>query len=178
ARTRLPPLRGSAGGAARATRARARAPLPVAEAVDYAVQAGRGLAYAHSKGVIHRDLKPANLLRTSDGSIKLSDLGLAKVLTPGSEKELTAKGVCLGTPAFMAPEQAEDATQADARSDLYSLGTTLFHLLTGIAPVRGSSYLQCLQKLLTASPRPLADARPDVPTELALVVDRLRERDP
>jgi serine/threonine protein kinase len=160
------------------TLVRERGRLPVAEAVGYAVQAARGLAYAHRQGVVHRDIKPANLLLTRDGVVKLSDMGLARFPTHDADGELTAKGICLGTPEFMAPEQAEDASQADARSDLYSLGATLFHLLTGELPVAGRSYLQCLQRLLTAPPTPLAESRPEVPAGLAAVVDRLRARNP
>jgi serine/threonine-protein kinase len=160
------------------TLVRQRGPLPIPEAVDYVVQAARGLAYAHKCGVVHRDLKPANLLLTSDGVVKLSDLGLARFYIHEPDDELTNKGLCLGTPEFMAPEQAEDSSRADHRSDLYSLGATLFHLLTGELPVGGSSYLHRLKHLLTDAPRPLADARKDVPPGLAGVVDRLRARDP
>jgi serine/threonine protein kinase len=154
-----------------------RGPLPIHEAVDYALQAAKGLHYAHSQGIVHRDLKPANLLLTPDGVVKLVDLGLAK-LYAGSAEILTTKGLCLGTPEYMAPEQAEDAHGAGPYSDLYSLGATLFHLLTGQLPVKGNSYLHRLQHLLTASPLPLLEARPDVPGALAAIVDRLRERDP
>ena len=157
---------------------RQRGPLPVPEAVGYTVQAARGLAYAHGCGIIHRDLKPANLLLAQDGVVKLLDLGLARILLQEDESELTLKGACLGTPEFMPPEQAEDAALADARSDLYSLGATLFHLLTGELPVRGGSYFHRLQQLLIQPPRPLAHARPDVPSALATIVDRLRARDP
>jgi serine/threonine-protein kinase len=154
-----------------------RGPLPVGEAVDYAVQAARGLAYAHRCGVVHRDLKPANLLLTADNVVKLSDLGLAR-FAEGEGGALTMKGQCLGTPEFMAPEQAEDARHADPRSDLYSLGGTLFHLLTAELPVRGSSQLQRLKNLLTVPPQPLLEVRGDVPPGLAAVVDRLRARNP
>jgi serine/threonine protein kinase len=157
---------------------RRRGPLPVPEAVGYAVQAARGLAYAHSCGIIHRDLKPANLLLAEDGVVKLLDLGLARILLQEDESELTLQGACLGTPDFMAPEQAEDASRADERSDLYSLGATLFHLLTGELPVRGRSYFHRLQQLLIQPPRPLAQSRPEVPSGLAVIVDRLRARDP
>jgi serine/threonine protein kinase len=157
---------------------RDRGPLPVPEAVGYAVQAARGLAYAHRCDIIHRDLKPANLLLAQDGVVKLLDLGLARILAHEVDSEPAQKGTCLGTPEFMAPEQAEDASQADARSDLYSLGATLFHLLTGELPVAGSSYFHCLQQLLIQPPRPLLESRADAPADLALVVDRLRARDP
>jgi serine/threonine protein kinase len=161
-----------------ATLVRQRGPLPIPEAVDYAVQAARGLAYAHKCGVVHRDLKPANLLLTSDGIVKLSDLGLARFYIHEPDDALTNKGLCLGTPEFMAPEQAEDSSRADHRSDLYSLGNTLFHLLTAELPVHGTSYLHRLKHLLTTPPRPLAESRKDVPPGLAGVVDRLRARDP
>jgi serine/threonine protein kinase len=153
-------------------------PLPVPEAVGYAIQAARGLAFAHENGVVHRDLKPANLLLTRDGVLKISDLGLARFYEAGPATELTTKGCCLGTPEFMAPEQAEDASLADARSDVYSLGATLFHLLTAELPVVGSSQLQRLKNLLAIPLRPLADARPDLPARLAAIVDRMRARNP
>jgi serine/threonine protein kinase len=155
-----------------------RGPLPIHEAVQYALQAARGLEYAHGQGIVHRDLKPANLLLTIEGTVKLSDLGLARLYLANDDSQLTKKGLCLGTPEYMAPEQAEDARAAGPRSDLYSLGATLFHLLTGELPVQGNSYLHRLQYLLAAAPVPLLKVRPDVPPELAAIVDRLRERNP
>ena len=135
-----------------------RGPLPVDAAIDYAIQIATGLQYAHSQGVIHRDLKPANLLLTVDGVVKLSDLGLARLYEGGHDPRLTMEGLCLGTPEYMAPEQAEDAHSAGPSSDIYSLGATLFHLLTGQLPVKGNSYMHRLQHLLTAPPRPLLSA--------------------
>ena len=161
-----------------ATVVKRRGKLPVAEAVAYGIQAARALSYAHRCGIIHRDLKPGNLLLTRAGQVKLSDLGLARDDNDESQENLTMKGACLGTPEFMAPEQAEDAARADARCDLYSLGTTLFFLLTGDLPVTGGSYVQRLQRLLTLPALPLASVRADVPAGLAEVVDRLRAGDP
>jgi serine/threonine protein kinase len=155
-----------------------RGPLPVPEAVGYVLQAARALSYAHRCGIVHRDLKPANLLVTRNGIVKLSDLGLARFQAQEPSAELTLKGICLGTLEYMAPEQAEDAARADQRSDLFSLGATLFHLLTGRLHVSGSSYVHCLTRLLTTPPCPLLEARPDLPVGLAAVVDRLRARDP
>jgi serine/threonine-protein kinase len=152
--------------------------LPVPRAVGYIIQAARGLAYAHRSGVVHRDIKPSNLLLSRAGIIKLADLGLARNLVTDAMGDSGGKGLCLGTPEFMAPEQAEDAERVDARSDLYSLGATLYNLLTAEQPIEGGSYLHRLKHLLTAPPRPLAQARPDVPLELAVIVDRLRARDP
>jgi serine/threonine-protein kinase len=152
--------------------------LPVHEAVSYGIQVARALSYAHRCGIVHRDLKPANLLLTRERTVKLADLGLARVDTEDNDGGLTMKGACLGTPEFMAPEQAEDAARADSRSDLYSLGTTLFYLLTAELPVTGGNMVQRLQRLLTQPARPLVDARSDVPVELVAIVDRLRSRDP
>jgi serine/threonine protein kinase len=156
-----------------------RGPLPVAEAVAYTGQAASGVAYAHRNHIVHRDIKPGNLLLTAGGVIKLTDLGLARFLDQEAEDSgLTRKGLCLGTLEFMAPEQAEDARLANVRSDIYSLGATLFHLLTGELPVAGSSQMHVLQRLLMKPPRSLAEARTDVPVGLANLVDRMRSRDP
>jgi serine/threonine protein kinase len=152
--------------------------LPIPEAVGYAIQAARGLAYAHRRGLIHRDIKPSNLLLPRQGVLKLTDFGLACFVNREPDPECSMRGLSLGTPEFMAPEQAEAPSEVDARADLYSLGTTLYHLLTAELPVKGKSYMHRLQKLLTASPRPLAEARPEVPAGLAAVVDRLRSRNP
>lgn len=153
-------------------------PLPIGDAVGYTLQSARALAYAHRCGIIHRDVKPANLLLARNGVVKLADLGLARALTNEPDLDGAAWGYCLGTPEFMAPEQAENAQEVDVRCDLYSLGSTLYHLLTGELPVQGGSYLHKLQHLLTVPARPLQEVRPDVPTELAMVVDRLRSRSP
>jgi eukaryotic-like serine/threonine-protein kinase len=152
-------------------------PLPIADAVGYVVQAAYGLAYAHRSGIVHRDIKPANLLLARDGVVKLADLGLAQVLA-GDGSAAEKQQFYGGTPEFMAPEQARSDRPIDCRSDLYSLGATLFHLLTGELPVNGGSYFHCLKQLLTQPPRPLAEARPGVPGELAEVVDGMRAMDP
>lgn len=161
-----------------ATEVQQRGPLPVDEAVSLALQALRGLSYAHRCGVIHRDLKPSNLLLTREGMVKISDLGLARMEDEAEDACLTIKGSCLGTPEFMAPEQAEDATAVDARCDLYSLGATLFHLLTAELPVHGSTWMQRLHNLLLLPPRALGEVRADLPRGLAEVVDRLRSPRP
>jgi serine/threonine-protein kinase len=153
-------------------------PLPVADAADYAVQAARALAYAHRLNIVHRDIKPANLLLARDGVLKVADLGLAQVLSRRSGAEEDGALTCIGTPEFMSPEQVESSDYVDTRSDLYSLGATLFHLLTAELPVKGNTYMHKLKHLLTMPPRPLAEARPDVPVGLAELVDRLRARRP
>lgn len=122
-------------------------PLPVAQAVECIVQAARGLEYAHKQGIIHRDIKPANLLVDKEGTVKILDMGLARVagLADQDDKDrLTASGQVMGTCDYMAPEQARDTHHADRRADIYSLGCTLYRLLTNETLYKGESLVQIL----------------------------------
>jgi serine/threonine protein kinase len=125
-------------------------PLSVAQSIDCIIQAARGLQEAHHHGIIHRDIKPANLLLDSSGTVKVLDLGLARVsqqdavTTSGSELDLTVSGAIVGTVDYMSPEQAYDPRLADGRSDIYSLGCTLHYLLTGKAPFGGQTFMERL----------------------------------
>src|SRR5262249_55667648 len=106
-------------------------PLPWRQATDVIAQACRGLAAAHDAGLIHRDIKPSNIMRTGDGIVKLTDFGLAKVVSEGDNSEpLTKNGTILGTPHYMSPEQCHNQP-LDGRSDVYSLGATYYTLLVG-----------------------------------------------
>jgi serine/threonine protein kinase len=176
---------------------RERGPLPVAEACDYIRQAALGLQHAHERGMVHRDVKPENLMLTvrSDrihavvgtqpdesghyerGTVKILDFGLA-VLTVERGDGLTAEHAIMGTPEYMAPEQAENSHAADIRSDIYSLGCTLYVLLTGNVPYPAETPLL---KILAHRDRPLPSlrkARLDVPPELAAVVARMMAKKP
>ena len=161
-------------------------PLSVAEAVETVCQAAEGLRAAHDLGILHRDIKPGNLMRTGSGQVKVLDLGLASChdsTEPGREGDrtslqLTGTGMFLGTPDYMSPEQATDGRLADARSDLYSLGCTLYALLVGQAPYHDQSGVQ---KLMAHSSLPipsLESVRPDVPPGLVKVYQRLMAKAP
>jgi serine/threonine protein kinase len=154
-----------------------RGPLPIDEACDYVRQATLGLQHAHDRGLVHRDIKPDNLIRCSAGTVKILDFGLA-ALTAESGGGLTEANVVMGTPEYTAPEQAEDSHHADIRADLYSLGCTLCYLLTGEPPYPAPTPML---KVLVHRDRPvpsLRRARPDVPPELARVLERLLAKRP
>ncbi len=158
---------------------RRRGPLPVAEACALIRQTALGLQHAHDRGLVHRDLKPHNLMRTADGTVKILDFGLAVLHEAGpGQGNLTGANVVVGTPDYIAPEQAEDSRAADRRSDIYSLGCTLYHLLTGRVPFPEESVLKKLDAHRTRQPEPVRKVRPDVPEELARVVARMMARRP
>jgi predicted Ser/Thr protein kinase len=155
-----------------------RGPLPVDEVVELARQAALALQHAHERGILHRDLKPHNLIRMPDGAIKIVDFGLAQLASDAGDAESSPTALLLGTPDYTAPEQARAPRSADARSDLYSLGCTLYQLLAGQVPFPGGTALQKLVRHQEESPRPIRDLRPDVPQALAVLLGRLLERNP
>jgi serine/threonine protein kinase len=156
-----------------------RGPLPVVEACAYVAQAAAGLQHAHELGMVHRDLKPSNLIVTTAGQVKILDFGLAQLVHEGQTGAgLTPEGTLVGTPGYLAPEQARDPGSADIRADLYSLGCTLYHLLTGRPPFVGGGVLQQLLAHQDRAPRPLATFRDDLPENLIRIVERLLAKEP
>jgi len=157
-------------------------PLPPADACELARQAALGLHHAHEHGLVHRDVKPSNLMLGRDGSLKILDLGLALVhATWLSDVAMTAPGQVVGTPDFLAPEQVSDSHHVDARADLYSLGCTLYKLLSGRPPFAGPEYSSALLKIDAHVHEPVPPIRqfcPDVPEPLVAVLDRLLAKAP
>jgi serine/threonine protein kinase len=154
-------------------------PLPIAYACNYVLQAALGLQHAHERNMVHRDIKPQNLMLTTKGVVKILDFGLARLRSERrTSNELTRDNAMMGTPEYIAPEQAQDSKKADIRADIYSLGCTLFFLLTGRPPFRGSDWLAVVMAHLKDAPPPLENWRADVPPELADLVTRMLAKDP
>jgi len=154
-------------------------PLPVPTAISYTIQVAEALGHAASRGVVHRDIKPSNILVTREGRVKLIDLGLARIQVPDPNRaDLTATGVTLGTFDYIAPEQARDPRSADQRSDIYSLGCTLYFLLTGQPPFPEGNALQKLLQHQGEEPPDVRKLRPDVPPALARVLRRMMAKEP
>jgi serine/threonine protein kinase/formylglycine-generating enzyme required for sulfatase activity len=147
-------------------------PLSIANAVDYISQAARGLEYFHARQMIHRDIKPANLLLDKEDTVKIADMGLARI-EDADVTGLTRTGSIMGTIDFMSPEQALDSKHADARSDIYSLGCTLFYLLTGQSVYRGDTAMKKLLAHRTAPIPSLHEWRPNVPKSLDSVFQKM-----
>ena len=137
--------------------------LPVEQALDCILQAARGLEYAHAQGVIHRDIKPSNLILDHDGTVKILDLGIARIVSlpeQAGDRDLTKTGCVLGTVDYMAPEQAMNTRRADHRADIYSLGCTLYFLLTG-QPVFGGETV--MERIVAHREHPVPSLRKACP---------------
>lgn len=172
---------------------RDRGALPVAEACNYVQQAAEGLQHAHEHGMVHRDIKPHNLMLSPDGQVRILDFGLAGIATESvlndadapvagekgaTSRHLTIAGSVMGTPDYIAPEQARDAHSADIRADIYSLGCTLYCLLAGEPPHKSDSVVEKLKAHAETEPEAIESIRVDVPEELAEVVRRMMSRNP
>jgi serine/threonine-protein kinase len=152
-----------------------RGPLAPGDVIDYMAQAARGLAHAHEQGVIHRDIKPTNLFLLDTGIVKVLDLGLGELIgTTADAGNIfdTDEGVVVGTTDFMSPEQVR-SEPIDARSDLFSLGCTMYRLLTGTYAFPGLTREDRLIKRIRGRHVPITDVRPALPQDLARIVDRL-----
>jgi len=155
---------------------RERRTTPVGRALQIAETVARALGESLDQiGMIHRDIKPANILLTSSGQVKLADLGLAKLVAGEATTTYTLAGTALGTPSYMSPEQFADASRVDHRADIFSLGSTLYHMLAGQPPFRGDSFFEVLKQVEEAEPDPLPA---HVPDEVRDIVARMMAKRP
>ena len=151
--------------------------LDPALAADIAYQTALALQHADERGIVHRDIKPGNILIDSHGTVKVLDMGLARIrraaTDPDKSQTLTRTGQAVGTVDYLSPEQAKDSHSADIRADIYSLGCTLYLTLAGQAPFPGHSVIEKLMKHRDEEAVPVAELAPDVPPGLAKVVRRM-----
>ena len=153
--------------------------FPLSQAITYLIQIAHALDHAAVHGVIHRDVKPSNILITKEGRAKLIDMGLARLLKPTDPgDDLTASGVTLGTFDYISPEQARDPRNADIRSDIYSLGCTLFFMLTGRPPFHEGTVLQKLLQHQGDEPPDIRGFIPGAPPEVAHILQKMMAKDP
>lgn len=149
-------------------------PLKPSQAIKYMLQVASGLAHAASRGVVHRDIKPSNIIITPEGRAKIVDMGLARSADGG----ITQSGVTLGTFDYISPEQAIEPRSADVRSDIYSLGCTFYHLLTGHPPVPEGTAAKKLHYHQHVAPVDPRELNPSIPDELVAVLSRMMAKDP
>ncbi|MEM9188330.1 MAG: protein kinase [Myxococcota bacterium] len=156
-------------------------PQPLGRVVKIMMQVCDALDAAHSKGIVHRDLKPENIFiihrSGTEDFVKVLDFGIAKILE-GANKGMTRTGTTLGTPYYMAPEQAQARRDLDGRADIYSMGVILFHALTGQHPFEDESYPMLVVKICTEPPPPLQNYRPDIAPEFAAIVANMLAKEP
>jgi WD40 repeat protein len=152
-------------------------PLPAREAARVVETLARTIHCAHQRGIVHRDLKPSNVLVTADGTLKISDFGLAKRLT--ADATLTQTGLLMGTPSYMAPEQATGKNkEVGPATDVYGLGAMLYEMLTGRPPFLGATVLDILPQVIEAEPVPPRRLQPNVQTDLETICLKCLEKDP
>ncbi|MBX3357109.1 MAG: protein kinase [Phycisphaeraceae bacterium] len=154
-----------------------RGPLPVTQAVDAALSVIDGLEAALNRGVLHRDIKPSNCFVSPDGTVKVGDFGLSVSTLPSADSFMTQTGGVMGTPAFASPEQLR-GDNVDARSDIYSVGATLFALLTARAPFEGANAVQVVANVIDTPPADVAELRDGVPPGLSQVIARCLAKEP
>lgn len=149
-------------------------PLDSVQVARIAIQTAAGLQAAHERGIVHRDIKPANLMIDERGLVKITDFGLA--LMGGAVSRLTATGMFMGTPGYLSPEQCLDQG-IDHRTDIYSLGVTLFEALSGATPFTADSPLALLRQIVEVEPPDLGELKPEVDTELREIVAHMMAKD-
>jgi eukaryotic-like serine/threonine-protein kinase len=158
-------------------RVEAGGPLLVGDAINYTLQIANALVHSSARGVVHRDIKPSNIIVTPEGRAKLVDMGLARRFERGEDTGLTQSGMTLGTFDYISPEQARDPRDVDVRGDLYSLGCTLFHMLSGRPPFPEGTVLQKLLQHQEEPPPDIRKLNSAVPDDLAGILVKLMAKD-
>jgi serine/threonine protein kinase len=160
-------------------------PMPWRQVAHLIMQIGQALDHMEKIGIIHRDIKPGNILLTSSGIAKLLDFGFAKKLGDhdtdlpgGTSGNLTLQGVSMGSPAYMPPEQVLDAKQATQTADVYSLGATFYHAVTGRTPFNGKTAYKIMEKVLQQPPEPARAVRSDIPEAISAFIDWTMDKKP
>ena len=156
-------------------------PLPIGEAIDVLRDVAKALAYAHGRGIVHRDIKPDNVLLSGRSAV-VADFGIAKAIAAAQERTngatLTQLGTAVGTPAYMAPEQAAGDPATDHRADIYAFGCMAYELLAGHPPFHGLSPHKLMAAHMSETPRPIEELRPDTPPAIARMINRCLAKDP
>jgi serine/threonine protein kinase len=153
--------------------------LPERQVLEIAKQAAEALSSAHRQGVVHRDIKPGNLLvRKSDGRVKIADLGLAKSLVADDSQGLTRTDAAVGSPAYMAPEQALDAKTVGHAADIYALGASLYHMAMGMRPFEAENLYTLIHMIVSLPPRSPRELRPGLSVNTQRIIERAMQKDP
>ena len=151
--------------------------LGLSQSVRLAREIAEGLSEAHGHGIVHRDLKASNVMVNAAGRAKILDFGLAKMYRGGTEQDISAPGMLIGTSHAMSPEQAQGLA-IDHRSDLFSLGSLLYEMITGVSPFAAATAAETLGRICAYEPRPILDIDPGVPRELAELTHQLLNKSP
>ena len=152
--------------------------IPVRRSISIIKQVASALQHAYERGVVHRDIKPSNLLIQRDGTVKLADLGLARIIDESSDAGITRDGTTVGTVDYMSPEQARNSRSADTRSDIYSLGCAWYHMLTGEPPYADGGLTQRLRLHAEGKPPDPRDLNPKVPEGIVAILNRMMAKNP
>lgn len=167
-----------AGGDCQSLQARRGGSLEPAQALRIVGEVARGLIAVHAAGLVHRDIKPGNIFLTADGVAKVADLGLARAPEVGEQDQVTLPGTLVGTPAYMSPEQARAGVELDGRTDIYSLGATLFHFVTGRLPFPAANPMEAVRLAALAPTPDPAVLRPDLAPGLVKLIRRAMAKNP